>query len=85
MSTRTIHMRLDVRGALQWDKRQKKRMAPAFTVDGRTLKTADEVTDFLMDCLQEGRAFLPMGECEGFWERQQCPGHPPREPHGGAR
>jgi len=75
--SKTLHMRLDVRGALSnWDNRKLKALASCFTVDGKQLQTAAECRSFLLDCLEEGKRFLPMGECEGFWDKQMCPGHP---------
>lgn len=74
--TQIRHMRLDVKGALRnWGKRQLKSFASAFTVDGRQCRTADEARDALLQCLSEGKLFLPMGECDGFDFKTGCPGH----------
>ena len=76
MKTRTMHFAQSVRGALRnWDKRMLKRMASAFVVDGRPLQTADELREFLMDCLAAGKELLPCGPCEGFDYKTGCPGH----------
>lgn len=72
---RIMHMCLSVRGALRWDRGMKRRMASSITVDGRRLQSADEVQDFLMDCLASGKEVLPMADCEGFDFKTGCPGH----------
>ena len=74
--SRMMHFAQDVRGALRnWDKRMMKRMASSIIVDGKRLKTADEVREFFMDCLASGKELLPMGDCEGFDYKTGCPGH----------
>jgi hypothetical protein len=77
MSREIHHFCQSVRGALRnWDRRMMKRMASAFIMDdGRHLQTADEVREFLMDCLAKGWEVLPMGDCEGFDFKTGCPGH----------
>lgn len=69
------HMCLSVRGALNWPKAEMKRMAPSITVDGKQLKTADEVRNFLLDELSEGHEVLPFGECDNFDWKTGCRGH----------
>lgn len=71
--SRTVHMCLDIRGALLWPK---KRLYGLLVDDrGRRLK-ADEVREALFDMLEEGKRVLPLGpRCEGFDDRTGCPGH----------
>jgi hypothetical protein len=78
MSWRTVHMCLDIRGALKWPKRRLKGML----VDelGRRL-SADEVREALLDELVDGKRVLPLGPpCDGFDYVTGCPGHPLDEP-----
>jgi hypothetical protein len=79
MSTRTIHLCLSVTGALRWDRATMKRNASMFTVDGRRLKTADEVRDFLIGELAQGHEVLPCAECDNFDWKTGCKGHPAKE------
>lgn len=69
----TIHMCLDIRGALRWPKRMLKGMFR--DDDGRELG-AEEARERLMDELAKGRRVLPYGDCEGFDYQTGCPGHP---------
>lgn len=73
--TTTIHMRLDVRGLLGQSKRDLRKWRGAITVNGRTLQTADEIREFLLDQLEQGRPYLPVGNCPGFDFKTGCPGH----------
>lgn len=76
MAETTMHMCLDIRGAMQWSKR---RLAGLVTVDGRR-GTAKEAWSFLADELARGRRVLPLGEpCEGFSYETGCPGHPAKK------
>lgn len=53
-----------------------KGMAPYFHVEGRAIRTGDDVREFLLDCLSEGKEVIPMGTpCEGFDFKKGCPGH----------
>ena len=72
---RTVHASLSVRGALRWDKRRLKRLAPALVVDGRQCRTAEEAREVLLDLLSDGTELLPLGNCEGFDPKTGCPGH----------
>jgi len=73
--SRTIHMSLSVRGALNWSKAEMKRMASSITVDGKQLKTADEVRNFLLDELSKGHEMLPFGNCDNHDWKTGCKGH----------
>ncbi len=73
--SRTIHVCLSVRGALNWTKAEMKRMAPSITVDGKKLRTADEVKNFLLDELSKGHEVLPFGDCDNFDWKTGCKGH----------
>jgi hypothetical protein len=60
----TIHMVLDVRGALNWPK---KRLLHMFLNDAGKPATADEAREVLLDHLQQNHRFLPIGKpCDGF-------------------
>ena len=73
--SKIIHVSLSVRGALNWSKAEMKRMAPSIKVDGKQLRTADEVRDFLLDELSEGHEVLPFGNCDNFDWKTGCKGH----------
>jgi len=70
---RTMHMHLDVAGAIKWPLRKLGKMLKAENgrfVDGRTAR------DWLRDQLAQGVRCLPIGEpCEGFDPAKGCPGH----------
>lgn len=73
--SKTVHMCLDIRGALRWGK---KKMRGMFKDEsGRTL-TPDEAEEFLFDCLAKGWRVIPLTHvpCEGFSYETGCPGHP---------
>jgi hypothetical protein len=72
---KNIHLCLSVRGALNQTKAEMKRMAESITVDGKQLKTADEVRGFLLDELSQGHEMLPFGECDNFDWKTGCRGH----------
>lgn len=72
---RKVHLCLSVRGALNQTKAEMKRMASSITVDGKRLKTADEVREFLLDELAQGHELLPFGECDNFDWKTGCKGH----------
>lgn len=72
---RTIHLCLSVRGALNQTKAEMKRMAPSIMIDGKPLRTADEVRNFLLDELAQGHEVLPYGECDNFDWKTGCMGH----------
>lgn len=70
---RTIHMCLDVRGALKLPKRT---MAAMCSHDDGRRMTADEAFNALCDALAEGKEKLPIGECNNFDFKKGCRGHP---------
>lgn len=70
MSTRTIHMSLDIRGAI-WNRRFE-----GFKNDDGSVASRMEAFDFLCDHLALGHKQLPMSrDCEGFDYQTGCPGH----------
>lgn len=73
MSRRTVHMCLDIRGALAWPDRK---LAGMFT-DKATGKPAPAwaVRDELLDHVAKGHRVFPMCKCEGFSFETGCPGH----------
>ncbi len=73
--SRITHLCLSVRGALAWSKSQMKRMASSIAVDGKQLKTAEEVRNFLLDQLAQGHEMIPFGECDNFDWKTGCRGH----------
>lgn len=78
MTAYSLHVCLDIRGALRWSRR---RLARLFrTEDGRRYMTAAEAHETLCDELAKGRKVLPLGEpCEGFSYQTGCQGHPTPE------
>ncbi len=72
--SRSIHMRLDIRGALlNWENRMFENMFK--TNDGRTM-TGREAKLQLMDELAKGHNYIPYGDCPGFDPVEKgCPGH----------
>lgn len=79
--SRTIHCRVDVRGAIQRLSRSRGKWAPGMVHgDGRPM-TRYEAIDGLMDVLAAGHDYLPIGEpCEGWDPQTGCPGHPKVSP-----
>lgn len=72
--SKTMHMCLDVRGALMWPNSKLKHLF----VNNETGKklTATEAKEHLMQKLSEGWEVLPLGKmCEGFDKKTGCPGH----------
>lgn len=70
---RTVHMCLDIRGALRWPKT---RLRGLLTDEDGRPATADQAREWLLDRLGEGKRVLPLGEaCEGFSYETGCPGH----------
>lgn len=53
------------------------------TTDGKTLKTAAEVREFLRGQLALGRKYLPCGDCDNFDYQTGCKGHPKKEVENG--
>lgn len=76
--SRTIHVSLSVRGALNWPKRKLSIFRNPTT--GRAA-SPDDVRQWLMDHLASGHEVIPLTEdCEGFDFKTGCPGHPTAEP-----
>jgi hypothetical protein len=50
-------------------------MASIFTVDGKQLRTANQVKTFLLDQLAQGHEVLPMADCDNFDWKTGCRGH----------
>lgn len=72
--SKTIHMCLDLRGALtNWGPRQTRGVLR--DESGRALSHR-EVREWLLDQMQMGRKVVPYGKpCEGFSYETGCPGH----------
>lgn len=77
--SRKVHLSLSVRGALNWSKAEMKRMAPSITVDGKQLRTAEDVKNFPLDELSKGHEVLPFGDCDNFDWKTGCRGHVDKE------
>ena len=72
--SKTIHMRIDVRGAIMnW---QDSEWRNCVTDDNGKTLTPQEVKRAFLNELAEGHIYLPMGDCEGFDYQKGCPGHP---------
>lgn len=71
---KTIHVHLDARGAFtNFRKREWRNVVK--DEEGRYL-TPDEVKEWLLDQIAQGKKALPFGEpCEGFSYETGCPGH----------
>lgn len=71
---KTIHMKLDIRGALlNWDDRSFRGMFK--TDDGRTMEPREAKLQ-LMEELSKGKNFIPYGDCPDFDPIEKgCPGH----------
>jgi hypothetical protein len=71
---KTIHMCIDVRGALRNFKAREWR---GCTHDDGRAMSPEEVRDYFLDCLAKGWRVVPFGQpCEGFDYLEGCPGHP---------
>jgi hypothetical protein len=71
--SRVLHVCLDVKGALRWSTSQLRGMLSR--PDG-SRATTDEVREYLLEQLAQGRRVLPMADdCEGFSYETGCPGH----------
>lgn len=75
MPGQRMHLCQSVRGALNWDKRMLKRMCKVYTNDDGTHPTPDQLRDYFMDALSEGKEVLPIGECDNFDYKKGCQGH----------
>lgn len=62
--SKSIHMRLDIRGALMnWDIAMFRGM---FRHDDGRVMTSREAKLHLMDELEKGHKYIPCGDCPGF-------------------
>lgn len=69
------HVSLSVRGALDQNNARLRQLAPCITVDGKKLKTAEEVREFLKEQLTQGHEMLPMTDCDNHDWKKGCLGH----------
>ena len=74
---KTFHMCIDVRGMLNWTRRETMRNLKNITKsDGTRYASVAEFRNSLMDELVRGHEVLPIGDlCEGFDFKKGCPGH----------
>lgn len=71
--TRTIHMRLDIKGALKnWSTKDFRGL---LVDDSGTALPPDKAKEFLFDELAKGNLYMPIGECDNFDPKQGCLGH----------
>lgn len=71
--SKTIHLCLDVRGALHnWNDRQ---MRGVFLHDDGRAMTPREARSMLMDQIAMGRKVIPTCECDNFDYQTGCGGH----------
>ena len=68
---RTMHLSLDITGGIK----NAKMLAGNISVDGKTLKTAAQVREYLQGQLALGRRVLPCGDCDNFDYKKGCLGH----------
>ena len=74
--SKTIHMCLSVRGALNWPLRvQKKALKWTTKDDGTPFRDVYELRAALMDELAKGREVIPMQPCDNFDYQKGCRGH----------
>lgn len=73
MMSAIIHSCINIRGILGYKDKQLKGLL--VHENGRQF-TAQEVREYMYDCLAEGKRVLPFGEpCKGFDYDKGCPGH----------
>jgi len=73
---RTIHVSVNVRGALLAPLSEQRRVYDTLTTEGRPCASVEEYRGVLADLLADGIKRLPMGQpCEGFSYETGCPGH----------
>ena len=69
----TIHMCVDIRGAIKWPNSLLKSL---FRDSSDQSVSAEAAREYLLDQLQMGRKVLLFGKpCEGFSYETGCPGH----------
>jgi hypothetical protein len=70
-----FHMRMDVRGFLR-NNAYPKDYRDVFTHDSGRPMTPSEAHDELLNHIQQGHNFIPMGECDNFdFVEKGCLGH----------
>ncbi len=71
---REIHLRLDIRGAINNFK--KSEWKNVVRDDDGTYLSPSDVKSYFLDCLSEGKKYLPFGTpCVGWSYETGCPGH----------
>lgn len=74
IGARTIHMRIDIRGAIMnWEDSEWRECVR--DGDGKMLSPAEVKRGFL-DELIKGNEYLPLGDCDNFDPKHGCLGHP---------
>jgi len=69
-------MSLSVRGALNWPKREMRRLAKAMKKRDGSQMTPEEARDALMDELAKGHEQIPVGSrCDNWDWKEGCLGH----------
>ncbi len=67
---RTFHLCQSVRGALKnWSASEFRHMAKHNNC------TVNDVKNYFMNCLAEGKEVIPIGECDNFSFKDGCMGH----------
>ena len=66
-----IHLSLSVEGGI----RNARSLRNCIEVDGKTLRTTEEVRSFLREQQAMGRKYLPCDDCDNFDYQTGCKGH----------
>jgi hypothetical protein len=70
------HMSLSVRGALNWPKREMRRLAKCLIKSDGSKMTPEEARNALMDQLALGHEQIPIGDrCDNWDWKEGCLGH----------
>ena len=80
---RKIHIATSVRGLMSQNDRHLKEIAPNFYIDGKSLKTTEQVRAALQEMLDEGMEWIPDVNCDNYDSTGRCLGHPCKEDHNG--
>lgn len=72
---KTMHPSLEITGGIK----NAKMLAGNITVDGKILKTAVQVREYLQGQLALGRRVLPCCDCDNFDYQKGCLGHEIKE------
>lgn len=72
---RTIHMCIDIRGALNLIRKKKDSTKSFANHDDGRVMTNGELRTFLYDALADGKEVLPMTQCDNFDYKKGCRGH----------